>query len=430
MKILFLTNFYPPFELGGQGRSCEQVVKGLITRGHQVQVLTSMHGVKNGPIRMGHIHRALHLEMDFKPLQNAITFFTHRKRREFENLRELEDRISEFSPDVIFIWGMWNLPRSLAVRAEALCPDCVLYRFAEYWPTLPGQHVLYWQTEGRHALMGLSKKLMRKIAFRILEREGPPESLQFRHVMCVSAATRQELLNHGVPVRDAEIIYTGLDPQVFSEPGRRTPTVNQLRLLYVGRLTEEKGIRTAIQARHQLKRNRPQLNCHLNIVGAGSGVFLRSLNEEIARLNLVNEITFSGRVPPERMPQIYSEHDVLLVPSIWPEPFARVVLEGMAAGLIVIASRAGGSKEAIEDGVNGLLFEPGDAGELVEKIGMAASDVEYRLKMASAAQDTVLQRFTTTRMLDQIEAFLYRVAGCTSAPATATVKSTAPTGHP
>ena len=151
MRILFLINFYQIHGSGGQDLSCQQVISGLKLRGHTTLVLTSMHGTNNVPSELEEegIYRSLYFEMDLVPWRHSITFFTRRKAREKHNLQVFELVLQQFDPDIIFIWGMWNLHYSLPVLAEARYPHKVVYRFATYWPTLPSQHEFYWRTPGR-----------------------------------------------------------------------------------------------------------------------------------------------------------------------------------------------------------------------------------------------------------------------------------------
>src|SRR5512134_415480 len=108
-----------------------------------------MHGTNNVPVEADGIYRSLYLEVDLVPWRHSITFFTKRKAREAHNLQVFKRVLEQFEPDIIFICGMWNLPHSLAVFAEARFPHKVVYSFATYWPTLPIQHELYWRTPGR-----------------------------------------------------------------------------------------------------------------------------------------------------------------------------------------------------------------------------------------------------------------------------------------
>jgi glycogen(starch) synthase len=113
LRILVISNFYPPYALGGQGQSCHQVVTGLQSKGHQVVVLTSNHGINRTYEDVGEIHRELYLEMDLVRWRHFINFFLASSIREKHNLQYLRGLIKEFRPDIIFIWGMWNLSRSI-----------------------------------------------------------------------------------------------------------------------------------------------------------------------------------------------------------------------------------------------------------------------------------------------------------------------------
>src|SRR4030067_2083419 len=112
MRILFLTNYYLVHGSGGEQQSCLQVVEGLNQRGHATLVLTSMHDTNNVPVEADGISRSLYLEMDLVRWRHSLTFFTQRKAREKHNLQCFESVLEQFQPDIIFIWGMWNLPRS------------------------------------------------------------------------------------------------------------------------------------------------------------------------------------------------------------------------------------------------------------------------------------------------------------------------------
>jgi hypothetical protein len=178
MRVLFLTNFYQS-GMGGEEQSCRQVVEGLKQRGHTTLVLTSMHGTHNVPVEADGIYQSLYLEMDLVPWRHSLTFFTKRKARERHNLHCFKRVLEQFKPDIIFIWGMWNLPKSLPAFAEERYPNSVVYRFATYWPTLPSQHQLYWSAPGRKWYSRLLKRLVGTIALAIVAREEGQYHLKF-----------------------------------------------------------------------------------------------------------------------------------------------------------------------------------------------------------------------------------------------------------
>jgi glycogen synthase len=412
MRILFLINFYQIHGSGGQDLSCQQVISGLKQRGHTTLVLTSMQGTNNVPVEENGIYRSLYLEMDLVPWRHSITFFTRRKAREKHNLNVFERVVEQFKPDIIFIWGMWNLPRSLPAFAEARYSDKVVYRFATYEPTLPSQHEMYWRTQGRKWYSRLAKRVLGYVALAMLAKEEQPP-LTFKHAICVSAATRNILVQAGIPIENARVIYTGLDPRQFIKGQKdHQPNHNhqELNLLYAGRIYPEKGVDTAIHALEKLVFDQDLHNIKLSVVGSGSEDYINFLHQLVDKAELNDYVSFSGHVPAEEMPQLLQKFDVLLVPSIWQEPFSRIVLEGMISGLAVIATPAGGTTEILKDGENGLLFTPGDADDLAEKVVSLAIDPELRRRLATAGQKTVSERFTMTKMIDEIEGYLQEVA--------------------
>ena len=412
MRILFLTNFYPPHELGGQERSCQQVVEGLAKRGHQTAVLTSRHGADDTSGEGDGIYRWLYLEMDLVPWRHSVTFFTQRGRRERHNIQRLRQVLDQFKPDIVFVWGMWNLSWSLPAFAEAHCPEKVVYRFADYWPTLPSQHELYWRVSGRRWFTHLPKQIVGRLALALLARDNPRPSLAFEHTICVSAATRDILVQAGIPVADARIIYTGIEATAYRNGHHRRAQkpVERLNVLYAGRLAADKGVETAILAMARLKRSAAENPISLSLAGSGLAEYEAYLRQLVEKEGIGDCVSFLGQVPYAKMPSLLQHFDVLLVPSTWPEPFARVVLEGMVAGLVIVATPTGGTAEVVVDGENGLLFAAGDAHELAQKITALAIERELRWRLARAGQQTVVQRYTVARMLDGFESYLTEVA--------------------
>jgi glycogen synthase len=417
MRVLFLTNFYLIEGGGGEEQSCQQVVEGLKQRGHVTLVLTSMHGTNNVPIEADGIYRSLYLEVDLVPWRHSITFFTKRKSRENYNLQCFERVLNQFKPDVIFIWGMYNLPRSLPVLAEARYPDKVVYRFATYWPTLPSAHEFYWRAPGRKWYSQVSKQVLGRLALAMLANEVQQYPLTFKHAICVSAASRKILVDAGVPVSNARIIYTGLEANKYlngQQQHRRDDTAG-LNLLYAGRLAPDKGIDTAIDAMTKLVFGQGRRQIRLCLAGSGSSDYENQLRSLVSQAGLDDHVSFLGWVRPAEMPELLRKFDVLLMPSIWAEPFARVLLEGMISGLVVVATPTGGTPEIVLDGENGLLFTPGDPEDLAQKISRLLNDPELCRKLAATGKRNILERFTVTKMMDEFENVLQDVA-CVSTP--------------
>jgi glycosyltransferase involved in cell wall biosynthesis len=233
--------------------------------------------------------------------------------------------------------------------------------------------------------------------------------LKFEYPICVSKATRDILVQASIPVSNARIIYTGIDvDQYLNGRGFQPQTLEAygVNLLYAGRLSADKGVDTCLRAMARLKNDQCK-GVTLSVAGSGSAEYETHLREIVSQEGLDDKVTFLGQVPTESIPSLLQEFDVMLVPSTWPEPFARTVLEGMASGLAVVATPMGGTGEIVRDGENGLLFAPDDADELALKIAGLAADQALRRRLASAGQQTVREQFTVSRMMDEYESYLW-----------------------
>jgi glycosyltransferase involved in cell wall biosynthesis len=105
--------------------------------------------------------------------------------------------------------------------------------------------------------------------------------------------------------------------------------------------------------------------------------------------------------PHEQVHRIYHEKTALIVPSLLPDAFPIVVLEAMASGLPVIGSRVGGIPEQIEDGRSGLLFTPGEAGELEQRIEFLLQNPARGKAMGEAARKRATEEFSMEHVFDR-----------------------------
>ncbi|MGD2158110.1 MAG: hypothetical protein PVG32_14635, partial [Anaerolineales bacterium] len=143
MRILFLSNLYPPFARGGYEQWCQEVAIELSSRGHEVSVLTSRspddNSCQNGEEIP--VHRLLHLEVEEGLIHTTVRLLKDRKGLEQENLASTQRLIEDFQPDLGFVWGMWNIPRSVPAMVEQLLPGRVVYYICDYWLSLPSSYI-------------------------------------------------------------------------------------------------------------------------------------------------------------------------------------------------------------------------------------------------------------------------------------------------
>jgi len=418
MRILFLSNFYPPHAIGGMEIICQSVVNGLSQQGHQCLVLTSRHGLDQ-PIIDGDIARQLHLEMKMTPLTNALTFFFDRKKLCLENRGFLRFWVEEFTPDIIFIWGMWNLPKILARDAEESMNGKVLYQFADYWPALPSQYQHYWDRPGKSLPTRIMRRFLRPVAKKLLQRESEIK-LDIPTSYCVSQAVKNHLIELGIPVHAAPVIPNGLDlTDFYQNPAQGFAPEQKLhKLLFVGRIQEIKGLHIALDALSLLRKELPNVDWKLSVIGAADPEYMVEIQKIIEAADLAPAVDFLGVLPYAQIPIQMHENGILLVPSIWDEPFGLVAIEGMAAGCLVIASDIGGLKEIIHPGKTGYLFPPRDPRQLADTISYCITHPQDTKEIIRRAQETAIQRYSFEKMLESIQQLLFIVINRSTQPIT------------
>lgn len=404
MRVLFLSNFYPPASRGGYEQWCQEVLDGLRAKGHDVKVLTSNFGKKHLSVPdPAWVDRSLWLEMELASLRNAVQFFTHRKKRESENLQVVRESLSSFNPDVVMIWGMWNLHRSIPALVEKLMAGRVVYYMGDYWPTLPNQFQNYWNTPARSYLTGVPKSLLKPVAHKILAGEKRA-ALQLDRVIFPSAFMQDTFKEKGINPLHTKIIYGAIDTKLYSNGHKKQS--ERLSLLYIGRLSEEKGVHTAIQAVGHLVREKSIQNIKLTIVGDGEPAYKAHLHELAHQEGVGSFVTFLSAQPKEALPALYKQTDIFLFTSIWPEPFGRVIVEAMASGVVVVGARVGGAREILDKNLNALTFAPNDPQSLAERLQKLIASPQLRETLGKAGKEIAIREFDLQRMTCEIEAYL------------------------
>jgi len=103
------------------------------------------------------------------------------------------------------------------------------------------------------------------------------------------------------------------------------------------------------------------------------------------------------------LPEIYRAHDIYVFPSVWAEPFSISLLEAMAAGLGVVSTATGGSREILEDGVNALVFPPDDHVACAEQIRRYLLDPVLFDNLRMTGREVVIEKYRIGKMVDAVE---------------------------
>jgi phosphatidylinositol alpha-mannosyltransferase len=188
------------------------------------------------------------------------------------------------------------------------------------------------------------------------------------------------------------IIPNGVD--VDAAPSGPSPRGDDLKILFVGRPEERKGLPILLTAFNALVEHVP---CRLTVIGAEREDVLRY----IADPDLLSSIDIRGRVSGESLWAELHGADVLCAPSLSGESFGMVLTEAFAAGTPVIASAIAGYSDVVSDGVDGLLVPPGDPQRLAEELQRVHHEPERLREMGEAARRSA-QRYAWPRVADQV----------------------------
>jgi glycosyltransferase involved in cell wall biosynthesis len=214
----------------------------------------------------------------------------------------------------------------------------------------------------------------------------------------------RDLYSRWIPRTKLEIVPNGL-LLAAPEPGLRSSereAASAPSVGVVGRLIEWKGQETLVRAFPRVRSRFPA--AHLYVIGddpSGSGDYPARLQGLVAHLGLSDAVTFTGWLD-DPAPML-ARMDAAVCPSLAPEPFGLVMLEAMALGVPVVASRHGGPVDIIEEGRDGLLFRPGDVEDLAEKIVSLLEDPALSRRLAEAAMTKVRTQYTMEALVSQIQ---------------------------
>jgi phosphatidylinositol alpha-mannosyltransferase len=259
-------------------------------------------------------------------------------------------QLRAFRPDVIHIHEPFSPSTSLWALLEARAPVVATFH----------------SSAERSLLFDAAAPLIRRMARRITVRIAVSQAARTFAASRIGGSF--DIIGNGVDIDR----FAGAEPAAL-QPG---PT-----LLFVGRLEERKGFPVAVEAFRRLAANRTDLQ----MVVAGDG----KERSAVAPLSpeLRDRILLLGSVSNERLPGYHAAADVYLGPALGGESFGIVLVEAMAAGLPVVASRIRGYDEVVRDEVDGLLVPPGDPGALALATARILDDPALAERLSRAGKE-------------------------------------------
>lgn len=391
MKVLVVHNRYRSTSPSGEDRVVDDEHAVLVEAGHQVtrferasddiadwpvrrKALVPLRVVWNGPAA-GSLDEALaRVRPDVVHVHNVFPLLSPTVLRSCERSRV---------PCVVTLHNYQPLcPTGLLHRTGSACGECVGRRV----PVPAVRHGCYRGSAAASVPLAASVAVHRRAWQQI------PSAY-----LLLSESQRRALEPLGLPAARTFVKANLVRPP----SGERAP---EDLVAYLGRLAEAKGVRVLMRAWDRLASMPAAGRTRLAIAGAGP------LDGEVrawaAARPSVEVLGLLDRAGCERLLQ---RSTAVVVPSEWQEPFGLVVVEAMAAGVPSVASAHGAFPELVTDGVDGLLYPPGDDAALAAQLGRLISSPADAVRLGEAARRTYARRFTPAVIVQQLEA-AYRFA--------------------
>ncbi len=352
MKILIFNTLYYPNQIGGAEKSVQFIAEGLLSFGHEpVVVCTSdkdyidvVNGVKVYYVNTNNIYWAYNAKEEKsykKPLWHLIDSYNIFAKNKLEKI------IKDEKPDVVhtnnlagFSDIVWKITKKYDIRLVhtlrdyyQLCPKSTMFKDGANCITQCSDCKIY----------AMPRKEMSKYVDAVV---GISQFILDTHMA----------FDYFVNARK-EVIYNSV-PLVANNV--KNSEKKSISLGYVGSLSPSKGIEFLLEKYQKL--NLP--NTELLIFGKG---IKKEYEQDLKAKYEQENIIFKGFMKAE---QIYSQIDILIVPSLWNEPFGRIVSEANSYGIPVLVSNMGGLPELVINSKNGYIFDPDIDGDFEEKLAL------------------------------------------------------------
>ncbi len=373
MKVLLVNSRYAPYSTGGADISTRKLAEALAKRGNYVDVLTCNDIDTTDRLNEVIVHR--------KKFHNVCTYFDLKKKNKFIkyiykfidiynlfNYRDIKEIVNSINPDVIHtnnINGIspiiWRIARKAQIPVVHTCRD--------YFLMCP-RTTLVKKTKKKCKTPRLICKLWRKCYIS-----------NARSINVVTAPSRYTLdvhvANGYFKYAKKITIYNAIDFNIEKTKNilrnRKTKKSNIFKIIYLGAIEQHKGVDFLLEELKSFKMG------NIEIYFAGKGSLVKKVK---ASAESDKRIHYLGFLDENQLDSILCDMDLLICPSLWPEPFGRVIIDAYKYALPVIGSNLGGIPELIRD--TGILISPGNGAELRQAIEIMVFDREKYISFCEA----------------------------------------------
>lgn len=397
MKILVISNYYPPQFLGGYEISVKESADFLAQRGHEVFILCGDLGCETAD----HFCPETFICQNPYRILRYIAYdngsFRQKHAVEKHNYQIVSLAIKRIKPDLVYLGNMKALSIAPVIATQKL-KQRKLFDIGDFWFKI-------YQRPG--FLPRLYRALKNLIPFTV----GGPINLD--PVMVPSQWMKDELLSSKLSSQ-VYVIPRGIRiPPAFNpQPGASNPGAT-ISFAFAGRIEPKKGLEICFEALAGLKAQK--LPFTFDIYGTADPEYQEQCRVRLDSLNLSSQVSFRGKC--RSLIKTLANYDFFLMPTLAREAFGRVIIESMAAGAIVIASDRFGPSEIIQNRVTGFLFETGSATALGRTIKQALRLPTEKLdRVRKQARKTVEAKYDLALVKKSVEDLIVNIIDNKTSP--------------
>ena len=406
MKIAILTDEFPPEHSGGGAVIPFDLAREFIKRGHRVLVITTTdQSAKAGASLYEGVDVVRILRKPVHPRWSAWRCLYNR-----EMVSQVRSLLGEFKPDVVHAHNVHihlsyftlRVARRFAHAVFFTAHDAMTYHYGKHDDFLKKQgtdnpyHVTWWNI---FSIYRFRYNPFRNVAIRWCLRS-------VTQVVAVSEALKAGLEANGI--RNVAVIHNGVDVARWRlskdsnlDEFRRTHAIEGKKcLLFGGRLSGGKGAEVIVRALPAIVQAEPR--AALLIIGRENAYAAR-MRKLASDLGVQDHLIFLGWISGEDLKMAYHVAEVVVVPSIYLDPFPTVILEAMACKKPVVATCYGGAREMVQETITGRVIDPFDIGAMGRAISEMLVDGRKMDEMGDAGYLRVSAEFTLTRQVDAYE---------------------------
>lgn len=385
MKVLLVHNRYRSASPSGEDRVVDQEASALALNGHFVERFERLSD---------DIARR---SIGARALVPAQVLWSDDVRR---SLRQV---LQDFRPDVVHVHNTFPLLSPSVLYAcrsgrvpvvatmhhyRLVCPSGDLFRNGEVCHDCVGQLPL---PAVRHGCYRSSVLATLPLAAGAVVHRRAWRTMVSAYVF-LSAAQRDLMADDGLPAKRLFV-----KPNFVPPPAVAQSQAAENFVVYAGRLTESKGVQTLMDAWDKYRSRSPESRLRLVMAGAGP------LEDRVRKWAATRpSVDWVGMLSRDACSSLLARARAAIVPSLWEETFGLVVVEAMAVGVPSVASHRGSFPEIIEDGVNGVLVEPGSSCALASVFQDIETRPERYVALGHAARQTYGQRYGESGNIRQL----------------------------